>query len=71
MNLTANETYTIKKRAIEEQITKLSRIVKLHGIKQKKNKLNWGSVGDLSHIQESLKNIMEMFSENPEYKHIL
>jgi len=71
MNYTANEKYTIRKRSLQEQISKLNKIVKLHSIQQKKNNTNWGYVGDLAHIQEQLDNIFEMFSELPEYKKIL
>lgn len=69
--LTANQDYTIKSRAVKEQVSKLEKILHTHKVLQSKNKDSWAIVEELGYISQRLDEIFEMFSENPSYKKVL
>lgn len=61
MSLVAKKKYGIYNKLIKEQIRQLQASLEHHN-NVSKGKIHYGHVGDLAHVSDSLKNIIEFFS---------
>lgn len=54
----AAEVYAEKQTAVKEMLAQLGRLADAHALQQGKRPWDWGYVGDLTHVEERLKEVV-------------
>ena len=59
--VTSNKEYNEKKKTVKRQLDLLQKNLAKHSQRQQKEVRNWGFVGDLGHIKNTIEELNEMF----------
>ncbi len=56
---TSNDAYKKRQKEVVKAMGQLHKLLKSHAAEQKKNPKNWGYAGDLGHVAEEMKALVD------------
>ena len=57
----ANDAYRAAREKLDRRLTALNHVIREHAERQYKDKKNWGFVGDLNYLVQTLDGVLESF----------